>query len=77
MPTYTFKNIETDEVFDKLMKISELDNFLKENTHIIQIVGGASTFIYDAGTNIKVSDGFKDRMKEIKKKYTINNIPDY
>lgn len=77
MPTYTFKNIQTDEVFDKVLKISDLQPYLADNPNIKQVIGGATAFIYDAGTNIKVNDGFRDRIKEIKKKYTINNIPDY
>ena len=31
MPTYIFKNTKTDEVFEKQMRISELDQFKKEN----------------------------------------------
>lgn len=31
MPTYEFKNNETGEVIEKVMKIAERDEFLKEN----------------------------------------------
>ena len=34
MPTYIFKNIKTDEVFEKQMRISELDEYKKENPDI-------------------------------------------
>ena len=37
MPTYSFKNKETNEQFDKQMKISELEIYLKENSNIQQI----------------------------------------
>lgn len=36
MPTYTFKNTETEEIFDKMMKISEYDEFLKNNPNVIR-----------------------------------------
>ena len=31
MPTYTFKNKDTGEVFDKIMKIAEKPEYLKNN----------------------------------------------
>ena len=31
MPTYTFKNKETGEIVEKVMKMSEYDNFLSIN----------------------------------------------
>lgn len=73
---YTFKNSENGEVYDKTMKIADLDGYLRDNPSL-QVIIRPVNFIYDAGTNIKVDDGFRDRMKEIKKTYKINNIPDY
>ena len=37
MPTYIFKNIKTEEVFEKQMRISELDDFKKSNPDLIQM----------------------------------------
>ncbi len=34
MPTYTFKNKETEEIFEIVMKISEYDDYLKENPEV-------------------------------------------
>lgn len=36
MPTYTFTNIETEEVFTEIMSFSERDEFLTNNPHIKQ-----------------------------------------
>jgi hypothetical protein len=36
MPTYTFTNTETEEVFTEMMTISERDEFLTNNPHIKQ-----------------------------------------
>ena len=33
MPTYTFKNKETGEIVEKVMKISEYDTFMSSNPH--------------------------------------------
>ena len=37
MPTYIFKNTKTDEIFEKQMRISELDEFKKANPDLIQM----------------------------------------
>ena len=37
MPTYIFKNTKTNEVFEKQMRISELDQYKKENLDLIQM----------------------------------------
>jgi hypothetical protein len=34
MPTYDFKNKETGEVTERIMKMSELDSFKKANPHL-------------------------------------------
>jgi hypothetical protein len=56
MPTYTFKNVKTDEVFDELMSISEREAFLSDNPNIQQlpptqlnIVAGHGGIRNDAG----------------------------
>lgn len=36
MPTYVFKNTQTDEIFESVMRISEYDDYMKENPHIIR-----------------------------------------
>ena len=67
MPTYTFKNKDTGEEFDEIMMISERDQFLKDNPHLIQkpvaprIVSGVTGM----GSN-KVSDGFKEVLQKVK-----------
>ena len=37
MPTYTFKNNITGLDFDEFMGMSEKDQYLKDNPHIIQV----------------------------------------
>lgn len=34
MPVYEFRNKETEEVIDVMLKLSEYDNFIKENPHL-------------------------------------------
>ena len=61
MPTYTFYDNQTGDQFDALMRISEREDYLKNNPHITQvvtapnIVGGVST-----SKQYRVPDGFKE-----------------
>lgn len=76
MPTYTFRNTETNEQFDLIMSISKLDEYLAENPTHKQIIG-STTIVHEPGTNLKVDDGFREVMSKIKEKYTVNNIKSY
>ena len=38
MPTYSFRDKETGDEFDAFMTVSELDNFLIENPHLMQLL---------------------------------------
>jgi hypothetical protein len=66
VPTYTFKNAQ-GEVYDKFMKISEVDQYLADNPGTQKqisspnLIGGVSM---DSG---RLPDGFKDRLREMSK----------
>lgn len=80
MPTYRFINNETGEEHEDFMSISALDDYLKENPHIQQLVNGAPLIHSGRGMG-KPDQGFRDILKEIKTKHskgitksTINNF---
>ena len=64
MPTYTFKNNDTEEVFDRFISIADKDNFLLENPHITQIIG-APKIISGRMGGMKPSDGFNDVLRKV------------
>ena len=45
MPSYDFKNTETGEVTELFMKISELDEYKKNNPHMKQQVSATITIL--------------------------------
>ena len=65
MPIYTFENIKTGKVYDEMMTISEMEDFLKKNKHIkqqihtINVVGGIQ------GITHKNDQGFKEVLSKI------------
>lgn len=63
MPTYTFQNTDTGEVFDKILKISEKDNFLKDNPNLKSLVTGIN--IVAGVGSIKGDSGWKENLSRI------------
>ena len=66
MPTYVFRNTETGEQFEKILKIAELDSFREENPHletVIQAVAfGDPTKL---SSTRKFDTGFKEVLQKI------------
>lgn len=72
MPTYTYMNAQ-GEVYDKFMKISEVDQYLADNpgtTKVLSAPGLIGGISMDSG---RLPDGFKDRLREMSKKHPAAN----
>jgi endonuclease IV len=69
MPTYRFLNKNTDEIFEKFMSISELEEYLKNNEEIKQLVNGAPLLASGRGMK-KPDEGFRDILREMKKNHS-------
>lgn len=67
MPTYSFRNTETDEVFDKFMKIAEKPQYLIDNP-TFETVMTAPGVNRELASRMKPEQGFRDILKEIKRK---------
>lgn len=65
MPTYTFKNKTTGVEWEKFMKMSEVDDYKKENDCSIVITG--VNLASGQGDNIdaKTDDGWKETLAKI------------
>lgn len=69
MPTYSFRDIETGEEFDKFLSISGKETFLTENPNLIQIISQPPSLGYDSvalGAR-RTDSGFNDLMNRIGK----------
>ena len=76
MPTYEFRDINTDERHEKFMSFSSREQYLLDNPNL-QVVIGAPKLVYEPGTNLKVPDSFREVMSKVKETYTVNNIKSY
>lgn len=66
MPTYTFRNKETGEQFDQFMKISEREEYLKQNPHLESLITGAPMMMDPMRAGVrKIDNGFKDVLQQI------------
>ena len=62
MPTYQFKNTETEEVIEVQMRMSELDQFKEDNPNLSQVI--TSVNFGNVG-EVKNDDGWKEHMSRI------------
>lgn len=83
MPIYTFEDTNTGERMEKMMKISELDEFRANNPHLKTLILGAPSIGDPYRMGLKKPDaGFRDVLKNIKShhpgsKSTKNTINDF
>ena len=76
MPTYTFRNSETEEVFDQFFtSFSKKDEFLEQNPHLQQIHTSGVGVCDPIRLGIrKPDDAFRDRLKDIKRSHRGSKI---
>lgn len=71
MPTYQFKNNKTGVEWEEFMGISEADRYLEANPDVERLVNGAPMIVGSAmGGRTKPDDGFRDLLKDMKKKHS-------
>ena len=75
VPTYKFLNTNSGEVFESFMKISEREEYLKNNPEIQSvmtapsIVSGVST-----STQHRLPDGFKEVLSKVSEKHPQSKV---
>ena len=74
MPTYTFENTETGEVFDKILKMSEKDDFLKSNPNLKSIIAGIN--IVAGVGHMKTDAGWKENLFRIAEAHPTSSLND-
>ena len=83
MPTYSFRNTETNEEFESIMSMAERESYLQNNPHIKQTIKKAPEIGDSVRLGIrKPDDGFRDVLKNVKHHHggsrtTKNTINDF
>lgn len=67
MPTYSFRNKDTEEEFDKILSFSAREEYLASNPHIMQIHTVMPGMVSNAGGlgNLKPDAGFNELIQRI------------
>lgn len=65
MPTYRFKNIETNEEFEDFLSISKKEELLKKNPHIISLIQPVTIVSSVGSIDSKMSDGWKEVLSKV------------
>lgn len=68
MPTYTFRNRDNKEVFEKFMSLSAREQYLIDNPQFETLIGAPSV-VRELTSKLKPDSGFRDLLKDIKKKH--------
>ena len=69
MPTYVFRNKETGDQFEKIMKISELDSFREQNPQLETVIQSVAFGDPTKLTSSRKFDtGFKEVLQRIHEK---------
>ena len=65
MPIYTFLNKKTNKEYDEMMSISEMEDYLKKNKHITQVIKGLNIISGASGITNKTDGGWKENLSRI------------
>lgn len=65
MPIYTFRDTTTDEIFDIMMSISDLDKYKEAHPHHERYIDSAPSIVSGVSITGKTDDGFKDVLSKI------------
>ena len=67
MPTYDFRNKETGEITEKFMRISEKEQYLKDNPHLEQVLLCAPLINADPISNNQHRKAFREVLNKVHK----------
>lgn len=76
MPLYDFYNEKTDGMETHSMRISELDEFKKDNPNLSQRITKAPSLTRDNGLQGKMDDGWKENLARIAEAHPTSALAD-
>jgi hypothetical protein len=74
MPTYTFIDTQTKEVFDVIMSMSDLDDYKKENPQHERHFDEAPVIVSASSSSLKSDDGFKEVLSKISEAHPASEL---
>ena len=74
MPTYVFTDANTGEQFDKFMKISEREEYLKQNPHLTPVLTAPAICDPVRVGARKLDSGFKEVLQKVNERNPNNDL---
>lgn len=74
MPTYTFIDKDTKEIFDVVMSMKDYDDYKKENTSHERYIDEAPLLV--SGTGLKSDQGFNEVLSKISEAHPNSPLAD-
>ena len=74
MPIYTFYNKRTKKQFDDMMTIAEMEEYLKKNKHISQVISGINIVASTGERTNKTDSGWKENLSRIAEAHPRSNL---
>jgi len=68
MATYVFRNKDTDEIEEHVMKMAELDQFKENNKHLVIQLQPLSPITDHKSVHTRAGQEWQDKLKDMKKK---------
>lgn len=72
MPTYCLRNRDTGEEWEEFFSMAGLEQYLRENQNVEQFIGHAPALCdpVTVGVRSKPDSGFRDLLKDMKRKHS-------
>ena len=74
MPTYTFYNKRTKKEYTDLMSISEMEEYLRKNKHVSQVIKGINIVASTGERTGKTDAGWKENLSRIAEAHPRSNL---
>ena len=74
MPTYTFYNKRTKKEHTDLMSISEMEEYLRKNKHVSQVIKGINIVASTGERTGKTDAGWKENLSRIAEAHPRSNL---
>lgn len=65
MPIYTFRDVNTDQIFDIMMSINDLDLYKEQHPHHERYIDSAPSIVSSVSITGKIDDGFKSVLSKV------------
>ena len=74
MPTYTFYNKRTKKEYTDMMSISEMEEYLRKNKHVSQVIKGINIVASTGERTGKTDAGWKENLSRIAEAHPRSNL---